>query len=118
MRLQGFKEEIDGLQEELDAVQNQGAELMTACGEPDKPFIKKSIDEVACLLCPFTPQLQVVFFFSARDSFGKNICNVLVPPGEFGVGEPEQELERKSGGAGGSHAGRRAVPGRHAGIWR
>ncbi|XP_075874847.1 dystonin isoform X6 [Nelusetta ayraudi] len=44
--VEGFKEEIDGLQEELDAVQNQGAELMTACGEPDKPFIKKSIDEV------------------------------------------------------------------------
>nr|XP_046257646.1 dystonin isoform X5 [Scatophagus argus] len=44
--VEGFKEEIDGLQEELDAVQNQGAELMTACGEPDKPVIKKSIDEV------------------------------------------------------------------------
>lgn len=42
----GFKEEIDGLQEELDVVQNQGAELMTACGEPDKPVIKKSVDEV------------------------------------------------------------------------
>lgn len=34
------------LQEELDVVQNQGAELLTACGEPDKPVIKKSIDEV------------------------------------------------------------------------
>ncbi|XP_051272538.1 dystonin isoform X4 [Dicentrarchus labrax] len=44
--VEGFKEEIDGLQEELDVVQNQGAELMTACGEPDKPVIKKSIDEV------------------------------------------------------------------------
>ncbi|KAM6916493.1 dystonin [Xenentodon cancila] len=44
--VEGFKEEIDGLQEELDAVQNQGAELMTACGEPDKPVIKKSLDEV------------------------------------------------------------------------
>lgn len=44
--VEGFKEEIDGLQEELDAVQNQGAELMTACGEPDKPVMKKSIDEV------------------------------------------------------------------------
>ncbi|XP_072247233.1 dystonin isoform X15 [Leuresthes tenuis] len=43
---EGFKEEIDGLQEELDAVRNQGAELMTACGEPDKPVIKKSLDEV------------------------------------------------------------------------
>lgn len=27
-------------------VQNLGAELMTACGEPDRPVIKKSIDEV------------------------------------------------------------------------
>nr|XP_057914421.1 dystonin isoform X18 [Doryrhamphus excisus] len=44
--VEGFKEEIDGLQDELDSVQTQGAELMTACGEPDKPVIKKSIDEV------------------------------------------------------------------------
>ncbi|KAM4591382.1 dystonin isoform 3-T3 [Odontesthes bonariensis] len=43
---EGFKEEIEGLQEELDVVRNQGAELMTACGEPDKPVIKKSLDEV------------------------------------------------------------------------
>lgn len=53
MYTQGFKEEIDGLQEELDAVQNQGAELMTACGEPDKPVIKKSIDEVVFFVLPF-----------------------------------------------------------------
>ncbi|KAM9847860.1 microtubule-actin cross-linking factor 1 [Aulostomus maculatus] len=44
--VEGFKEEIDGLQEELDVVRIQGAELMTACGEPDKPVIKKSLDEV------------------------------------------------------------------------
>ncbi|XP_047459839.1 dystonin isoform X6 [Mugil cephalus] len=44
--VEGFKEEIDGLQEELDVVRNQGAELMNACGEPDKPVIKKSLDEV------------------------------------------------------------------------
>ncbi|KAG7254916.1 hypothetical protein CRUP_028572, partial [Coryphaenoides rupestris] len=42
----GFKEEIDGLQEERDVVQNLGTELMTACGEPDKPIMKKSLDEV------------------------------------------------------------------------
>ncbi|XP_029305110.1 LOW QUALITY PROTEIN: dystonin [Cottoperca gobio] len=44
--VEGFKEEIDGLLEELEVVQNQGAEFMTACGEPDKPVIKKSLDEV------------------------------------------------------------------------
>ncbi|XP_063730448.1 LOW QUALITY PROTEIN: dystonin [Eleginops maclovinus] len=44
--VEGFKEEIDGLQEELEVVRTQGAELMTACGEPDKPVIKKSLDEV------------------------------------------------------------------------
>ncbi|XP_026209863.1 dystonin isoform X2 [Anabas testudineus] len=44
--VEGFKEEIDGLQEELDVVRSQGAELLTACGEPDKPVIKKSLDEV------------------------------------------------------------------------
>uniref|UniRef100_A0A671Q0P7 Dystonin n=1 Tax=Sinocyclocheilus anshuiensis TaxID=1608454 RepID=A0A671Q0P7_9TELE len=41
-----WREEINGLQEELNVVQNLGVELMTACGEPDKPVIKKSIDEV------------------------------------------------------------------------
>ncbi|XP_051506822.1 dystonin-like [Myxocyprinus asiaticus] len=44
--VESFREEIDGLQEELNVVQNLGAELLTACGEPDKPVIKKSIDEV------------------------------------------------------------------------
>ncbi|CAL8257405.1 unnamed protein product [Lota lota] len=44
--VEGFKEEIDGLQEELEVVQNLGTELMTACGEPDKPIMKKSLDEV------------------------------------------------------------------------
>ncbi|XP_042313307.1 dystonin [Sceloporus undulatus] len=41
-----IKEEIDGLQEELDAVVNLGSELITACGEPDKPLVNKSIDEL------------------------------------------------------------------------
>nr|XP_041570711.1 dystonin isoform X5 [Taeniopygia guttata] len=40
------KEEIDGLQEELEAVVSLGSELRTACGEPDKPIVNKSIDEL------------------------------------------------------------------------
>lgn len=43
---QAIREEIDGLQEELDMVITLGSELITACGEPDKPIVKKSIDEV------------------------------------------------------------------------
>ncbi|XP_039423965.1 dystonin isoform X14 [Corvus cornix cornix] len=40
------KEEIDGLQEELEAVVSLGSELRAACGEPDKPIVNKSIDEL------------------------------------------------------------------------
>lgn len=45
-KLQAIREEIDGLQEELDMVITLGSELIAACGEPDKPIVKKSIDEV------------------------------------------------------------------------
>ncbi|XP_068926774.1 dystonin isoform X23 [Petaurus breviceps papuanus] len=41
-----IREEIDGLQEELDMVVNLGSELIAACGEPDKPIVNKSIDEL------------------------------------------------------------------------
>ncbi|NXL58230.1 DYST protein, partial [Chordeiles acutipennis] len=40
------KEEIDGLQEELETVISLGSELRAACGEPDKPIVNKSIDEL------------------------------------------------------------------------
>ncbi|KAM4771389.1 dystonin [Rhinophrynus dorsalis] len=41
-----IREEIDGLQEELDAIINLGSELISACGEPDKPVVNKNIDEL------------------------------------------------------------------------
>ncbi|KAM9267795.1 dystonin isoform 2-T2 [Cariama cristata] len=40
------KEEIDGLQEELETVVSLGSELRAGCGEPDKPIVNKSIDEL------------------------------------------------------------------------
>ncbi|XP_038939484.1 dystonin isoform X27 [Rattus norvegicus] len=43
---EAIREEIDGLQEELDMVITLGSELIAACGEPDKPIVKKSIDEL------------------------------------------------------------------------
>uniref|UniRef100_A0A8C8S767 Dystonin n=1 Tax=Pelusios castaneus TaxID=367368 RepID=A0A8C8S767_9SAUR len=43
---EAIREEVDGLQEELDIVVNLGSELIAACGEPDKPIVNKSIDEL------------------------------------------------------------------------
>ncbi|XP_032039843.1 dystonin isoform X1 [Aythya fuligula] len=43
---EAVKEEIDGLQEELETVVSLGSELRAACGEPDKPIVNKSIDEL------------------------------------------------------------------------
>ncbi|XP_075836647.1 dystonin isoform X14 [Microtus pennsylvanicus] len=43
---EAIREEIDGLQEELDMVITLGSELIAACGDPDKPIVKKSIDEL------------------------------------------------------------------------
>ncbi|XP_019352463.1 dystonin isoform X11 [Alligator mississippiensis] len=43
---EAIREEIDGLQEELDTVVILGSELIAACGEPDKPIVNKSIDEL------------------------------------------------------------------------
>ncbi|XP_044146785.1 dystonin isoform X16 [Bufo gargarizans] len=43
---EAIKEEIDGLQEELDIVTTLGSELISACGEPDKPVVNKNIDEL------------------------------------------------------------------------
>ncbi|XP_026510682.1 dystonin isoform X2 [Terrapene carolina triunguis] len=43
---EAIREEVDGLQEELDMVINLGSELIAACGEPDKPIVNKSIDEL------------------------------------------------------------------------
>nr|DBA26389.1 TPA: hypothetical protein GDO54_010659 [Pyxicephalus adspersus] len=43
---ESIKEEIDGLQEELDLLFSLGAELISGCGEPDKPVVNKSIDEL------------------------------------------------------------------------
>ncbi|XP_056421733.1 dystonin isoform X3 [Hyla sarda] len=45
---EAIKEEIDGLQEELDIVTALGSELISACGEPDKPVVNKNIDELNC----------------------------------------------------------------------
>ncbi|XP_013908366.1 PREDICTED: microtubule-actin cross-linking factor 1-like isoform X2 [Thamnophis sirtalis] len=41
-----IKEETDGLHEELEFIRILGADLIFACGEMEKPEVKKSIDEL------------------------------------------------------------------------
>lgn len=43
---QAIKAETDGLREELEIVRTLGADLIFACGETEKPEVKKTINEV------------------------------------------------------------------------
>nr|XP_006813086.1 PREDICTED: dystonin isoform X1 [Saccoglossus kowalevskii] len=44
--LQAIKEEIEGTQDDVENVRQTGEDLMRLCGEPDRPEVKKNIDEL------------------------------------------------------------------------
>lgn len=69
--MQTIKEETDGLHEELEFIRLLGTDLIFACGETEKPEVKKSIDEVGKAAASYSHRMREELAWKSLTSLHK-----------------------------------------------
>lgn len=74
--MQTIKEETDGLHEELEFIRLLGTDLIFACGETEKPEVKKSIDEVGKAAASYSHRMREELAWKSLTSFVGNLLQM------------------------------------------
>lgn len=74
--MQTIKEETDGLHEELEFIRLPGTDLIFACGETEKPEVKKSIDEVGKAAASYSHRMREELAWKSLTSFVGNLLQM------------------------------------------